>query len=72
MLAVLACAGAQAATFVVANVGDSGSGSLRQAIADANAASGPDTITFSVSGTITLASPLPSIADTAGERGLVR
>ncbi len=66
VLAVLACAGAQAATFVVANVGDSGSGSLRQAIADANAASGSDTITFSVSGTITLASPLPSIADTAG------
>ncbi len=35
---------------------DAGAGSLRQAILDANAASGPDTITFQsgVTGTITL------------------
>jgi hypothetical protein len=47
---------AQAATFTVDNVNDSGPGSLRQAIDDANAAPGADEITFSanVSGTIVL------------------
>ena len=53
----------QAATFVVTNLADSGAGSLRQAILDANAAAGADTISFSVSGTITLASVL-DIRDT--------
>lgn len=52
---------APAATFAVSNLGDSGSGSLRQVILDANAASGNDTITFLVSGTITLASALPAV-----------
>ena len=42
-----------AATYIVTNTSDSGPGTLRQAIADA--ASG-DTITFSVTGTITLTS----------------
>lgn len=37
---------ANAATFTVTNVGDSGAGSLRQAIIDANNASGADTIVF--------------------------
>ncbi len=51
-------------SFVVTNTNDSGSGSLRQAIADAdNAAGGP--ITFNIpdvtSPTITLSSPLPPI-----------
>jgi hypothetical protein len=40
-------------TFVVSNLNDSGAGSLRQAIADAASS---DTITFAVSGTITLSS----------------
>src|SRR2546423_325420 len=44
-----------AATLVVTNTDDSGAGSLRQAIADANPAGG-DTISFSVTGTITLSS----------------
>lgn len=52
LLAVLALPGqALAATFQVTNTDDSGSGSLRAAIASANSAGGADTITFSVSGT---------------------
>src|SRR5262249_48470264 len=49
-------AGAQAATFSVTNVNDNGSGSLRQAILDANAAPGADRIVFGqfVFGAITL------------------
>src|SRR3990172_4837013 len=52
-----------AATFTVTNTNDAGAGSLRQAITDANAAVGADTIAFDVSGTITLASDLPEITD---------
>src|SRR5712691_228796 len=55
-------------TFVVTNTNDSGAGSLRQAIIDANALAGTDTITFNIAGagvhTITLASALPTITDT--------
>ncbi len=53
------------ATFVVTNGNDSGVGSLRQAILDANANPGPDTIVFDpgVTGTITLLSQLPTITD---------
>ena len=40
------------ATFTVSNLNDSGPGSLRQAIADANANPGADTITFTTTGTI--------------------
>ena len=53
---------ARAASFVVANLNDSGADSLRQAILDANANPGADTVTFSVSGTITLASTLLPLA----------
>lgn len=42
------------ASFTVTNLNDSGTGSLRQAILDANGTPGTDTITFSVTGTITL------------------
>ena len=47
---------AQAATFTVTNTDDAGAGSLRDAIAQANAAGGDDTITFAsaLSGTIHL------------------
>lgn len=56
------------ASFVVTTVSDSGAGSLRQAILDANAAGGTDTITFNITGTgvktINLASALPQITGT--------
>jgi len=41
---------AEGATFSVTNVNDSGAGSLRQAIVDANANSGTDTIEFGMGG----------------------
>ena len=53
------------APFVVTNTNDAGAGSLRQAILDANANAGPDTISFNIPGaglrTITPASPLPAV-----------
>lgn len=51
------------AVFPVSNLLNSGAGSLRDAITQANGAAGPDEITFSVSGTIDLASQLPTITD---------
>src|SRR5437899_604004 len=55
------------ATFTVTNVGDSGIGSFRQAILDANSHAGMDIIAFSISGTgihtITPASEFPPITD---------
>ena len=54
-------------SFVVTTTADSGVGSLRQAINDANALAGLDTITFDISGagphTINLSSALPTITD---------
>ena len=63
-------AAASAATFTVTNTNDSGAGSLREAINQANAAAGTDTIAFNVSGagctggvcTITPATQLPTIS----------
>jgi Calx-beta domain len=56
-----------AATFTVTNTNDSGPGSLRQAILDANATPGTDTIAFNIPGagvqTIKPASGLPTITD---------
>ncbi|HYR28574.1 MAG TPA: Calx-beta domain-containing protein [Thermoanaerobaculia bacterium] len=56
---------ASAATFTVVNTADSGAGSLRQAILDANGNGGHDTIEFNIPGagvqTITPASALPMI-----------
>ncbi len=52
-------------TYTVTNIADSGAGSLRQAITDANNNSGLDAIAFNISGsgvhTISLASALPTI-----------
>src|ERR1051325_755751 len=58
---------AAAANFTVINTNDSGAGSLRQAILDANANPGPDTIDFNIPGagvqTITPATALPTITE---------
>src|SRR6187549_58231 len=62
--AVLAGASpAAAATFTVTNTNDSGPGSLRQALIDANAAAGADDIAFTLvpPATISLLSALPPI-----------
>ncbi len=60
----------RAATFTVTNTNDSGAGSLRQAILDANAAPGADRITFNIPGagvhTISPLSSLPPLTDDAG------
>ena len=56
VLLALSFATANAATFTVTNTNDSGAGSLRDAIAQGNAAAGADTINFSVTGTIVLTS----------------
>lgn len=57
----------KAATFTVTNTSDSGAGSLREAILDANANAGADTIEFSIPGvgphTIQPTSALPTITD---------
>ena len=55
---------ARAATFTVNNTGDSGDGSLRQAILDANGNGEADTINFApgVSGTIALQHELPNFS----------
>jgi uncharacterized membrane protein len=61
---------AQALTYSVTTTADSGAGSLRQAITNANTNPGPDTINFNIPGappagdywTITLASPLPDLS----------
>jgi hypothetical protein len=67
MMMISLASQAQAANFVVTNTNDSGAGSLRQAIVDANANAGADTISFQegLSGTITLASTL-DVTDSAG------
>jgi titin len=56
-----------AATYIVSNLADSGAGSLRQAILNANGNPGLDTIVFNLSGTgpftITPSSALPAITD---------
>ncbi|MGO8678775.1 MAG: beta strand repeat-containing protein [Limisphaerales bacterium] len=57
----------KAATFIVSNTLDSGSGSLRQALLNANASNGLDTITFQIPGagthTISPHSALPTVTD---------
>ena len=54
---------ARAMTYLVSNLNNSGVGSLRQAILDANGNLGADVINFSISGTITLASGMTITED---------
>jgi len=67
VLAMLLATTAPAATFVVSSVADSGVGTLRQAILDANGSAGTDTITFAIAGsglhTISPATNLPNITE---------
>lgn len=62
---------AAAATFTVLNLSDSGPGSLRQAVLDANAAAGADTVAFQagLAGTITLTSDEILITDSVDIAG---
>jgi Calx-beta domain-containing protein/parallel beta helix pectate lyase-like protein/polymorphic membrane protein len=62
---------AEAAIFTVTNLNDSGAGSLRQAISDANNAVGPDVVTFQagVTGTITLATGQLYVSDSVDIQG---
>lgn len=66
---LLTTSGAPGATFTVTNTNDSGAGSLRQAITDALAAAGSDTIVFNIPGagvkTIAPLTPLPTIVGPA-------
>ena len=72
-LAILLCSfnTANATTYPVTNLNDVGSGSLRQAILDANANPGTDVITFSagVTGTITLTTGQLTISDAVSIMG---
>src|SRR5262245_14650925 len=68
LILLFAAALARGDTFTVTNTNDSGAGSLRQAIDDANANPGADTIAFNIPGagvvhTITPATDLPQITD---------
>ncbi len=68
LLLVCFCpAAAYGITFPVTNTNDSGAGSLRQAILDANANAGPDVIAFNIPGsgvhTIAPLTGLPTITD---------
>jgi len=62
---------AGADTYTVTNLNDSGAGSLRQAVSDANSRSGADTIVFApgVTGAITLLSALPTLSDDVAIEG---
>lgn len=69
LISILSCTiYANANTYTVTNTANSGAGSLRQAIIDANANAGPDNIVFNIPGTaphaIILLSSLPTISDT--------
>jgi parallel beta-helix repeat protein len=72
-VALAAGPAAQAAAFNVTNLDDAGAGSLRQAIEDANAAAGADTITFDAGlsgGAVILTSGQLAITDSVDIQGL--
>jgi hypothetical protein len=61
----------QPSIFIVSNTADSGAGSLRQAILDANSAGGSNSIEFAsgVTGTISLSSALPMLSSNIAMQG---
>ena len=65
--ALFAASAAGATTYTVTTTADSGAGSLRQAILDANGSPGADTINFNIVGsgihTIAPATPLPNLSE---------
>ena len=65
LLLLCAAGSLAAATFTVTSTADSGAGTLREAINDANADGAADTIAFNIAGsgphTIAIATPLPTI-----------
>lgn len=67
LLCVLIAGALNAATFTVTSLADSGAGTLRDAVTQANAAAGADDIVFATTinlpGTITLQTALPDISD---------
>jgi hypothetical protein len=69
-LALTLAASLSATVYTVTTNADSGAGSLRQAITDANGAAGPHTIAFNITGTgphsIVLATDLPTIVIVEG------
>src|SRR5712672_811429 len=69
LLAATRTPNVQGATLTVTNNNDTGAGSLRQALLDANNNPGLDTIVFDISGTnvhtIALATPLPPVTEPA-------
>jgi len=69
-LGLFLAASLSATVYTVTSTADSGVGSLRQAVTDANGAAGPHTIAFNITGTgphtITLASDLPTIVIVEG------
>ncbi len=72
-IGILSCPLYAGTVFTVTNTNDSGTGSLRQALADANATAGTDTIDFNIAGTgphtIRPASALPDISEPVIIRG---
>jgi parallel beta-helix repeat protein len=66
IVALIAINNINAATFTVTSVSDSGPGTLRQAILDANALAGPDNISFSI-GTGTKTITLLSVVNITSE-----
>ena len=57
------------AEFTVTNINDSGDGSLRKAISDANGSAGYDVINVTVTGTVALLTALPTINDSVDING---
>ena len=76
LLTAALCLQLRAATWTVSTTADSGPGSLRQAILDANASPGFDTIQFQIPGDgiqiIALTSPLPALTDPAAINGFTQ